>query len=102
MGDPVAALNRPAYRLVASGGKAAATSDDGDNGEFWFNSSCFMFAKMLAWSAAKPAETEKNGKKKEHENQQKERLQFVKWQENGTTTKKNKKQNKGKLLRLKL
>lgn len=69
MGDPVAALNKPAYRFVASGGKAAATSDDGDNGEFWFISSCFMFAKMFAWSAAMPREREeKNG------NKQRERL----------------------------
>lgn len=59
MGDPVAALNKPAYRFVASGGKAAATSDDGDNGEFWFISSCFMFAKMFAWSAAMPRERER-------------------------------------------
>lgn len=52
MGDPVGADNKPAYKLSASGGNAAAaaTNDDGDNGELRFNSSWFMFAKMFTKS----------------------------------------------------
>lgn len=63
MGDPVAALNRPAYKFVASGGNADVPIDDGDNGAFWFISSCFILAKMFACRAAKPERVKRKSRK---------------------------------------